>query len=711
MASSQALGEDLCKKLRMVGLQKDIVLPLVNLLAKQVLAEGPENVVRRLKVLKQGALNHLAGMPYDLPWIAHGPKGPKGPWKPVWQLLDRSSYKHKRRALNALMVYASLVLPKRASPTATQERKFLGSVEHSPEEVSARSAKLLKALETGMFSKGEERLLAALRSTDWKWRRFEPMPIEAYLAKVHGCDAKGAQKAEREIFRFLENNLEYHAFPSVQACLGDKWESYERFTAPWNGSSWDWRKATSRETPIGVVGSSQEPGYKFRAFASPNRVLQCALEGTKRNLLSALENLRWDNTHDQEKGVTEVQRWLREGKPLFSVDLSDATNNFPLSYQLRVLKRVGCPYEELKLMEVVSRGVYDVTWDKEKTAKWDVGQPLGAGPSFMAFALAHASVALDAEAAAGFPPERAGTSFMILGDDFITCDPAVHTEYRRRLDVLSCPISENKCLQSERAGEFAGKLILKEEVFHGFKFREVSDLSVLSIVRTLGPQAINRQLLTKEQYDFCRAVSEFPEPWGLGFNPKGRPFAERYKEYLDLREAFDAVKSDPITVRTESLKTAMSYGMKSRLWRYFRTAPVRSGDPSTAGQKGKPLKQAMMENLVPSERYVSPAKEVGDPRVNPLWNQRRGLEKAVEKVRKRNQQPEPEERDQPSLANPPQRTQEEIAELARAHLARLMPVDVSKVSAQDILSFGEEDRPKHRAFPERESNHVKGRVL
>lgn len=101
MTISQGLRNDLCQKLSLVGLPRAIVLPLVNSIERSVRAEGSENVVKRLKLLKQAAVNHLAGLEIDLPWIKHDRKGPKGPWRPVWLMLSSKQFKHRKRALNA----------------------------------------------------------------------------------------------------------------------------------------------------------------------------------------------------------------------------------------------------------------------------------------------------------------------------------------------------------------------------------------------------------------------------------------------------------------------------------------------------------------------------------------------------------------------------------------------------------------------------------
>lgn len=628
MTISQATVDDMCGKLRMVGLNKELVLSIVNALTKQVSAEGPENVVKRLKVLKQAAVNHLAGQPHTLPWIRHDGLGrPKGPWGKLWDALSSRSYRHQRRALNAMMVYACLVLPKRASPTSTQERKFLSSVAIPEDQLRVADQLAARATERGVFRKGFVTLSGTLAHLGWKPdSRYDDdsfTEIFEYLARTYGTDPLTVQSAEKRVEVFLGQDAgrPFHAFPQVKHVLGEVGEDYFSMTHPWNGAHWDWRKAEPPEEPIGVVGSTQEPGYKFRAFAAPNWVLQCALERLKRSLLRALELLPWDCTHDQEAGVTQVQKWLLEGKTCFSVDLTDATNHFPLDFQLDVLRHLRVPEEDIKLMEMVARSPYKVMWRPGQQVTWTRGQPLGAGPSFMCFALAHAVVALDAELEA-WPKSQPGEHFLILGDDFITNDWKLHAAYRRRLKALSCPVSEGKCLSSSSAGEFAGKVILKDRVFHGYKYREVSDVSVIPTIHNLGRQALSKKLLTKPQYDYAKLVQELPFPTGLGFNPKGRPLADRWEEALVLIDQKELRRQPLEQFRPEEVRAKFVYNLIHRHWRYYTASRPDPSDPVSA--RADAVNRRIDCMIRWSDVLIPFSNKRGDPRTSPLegWNRR-----------------------------------------------------------------------------------------
>ena len=618
MSLRQTINDDLCHKLRLVGLTKGEVLPIVNTITRSVQAEGPENVVKRLKLLKQAAVNLLAHQEIELPWIAHDSNGPKGPWRVVWKKLKSSNHKQQKRALNALMVYASFVLPKNTSPSQTQEKKFLSSVTHTTQEIEWRElgVKQLTEVRVKSFTAALRRLQLVAGKPHYTGSLPDAM---LQLTKLNGADEKGVRKSERAIDSFLVSHkfLSFQAFPEVQEVLGEIGEDYRTLSHPWNGYHLDWRsvKVEDFDQEIGVIGYSQEPGFKFRAFASPNQVLQCAMDLMKRNLLDYLKQCPWDNTHDQSKGVSMVQGWLKEGKTVYSVDLSDATNNFPLTYQMKVLRSLGViPDSTQRLFELVCRSPYKLMWGNRDNVSWDVGQPLGAGPSFPTFALSHAVLALQAEVLAGIPRNEAGSTFLILGDDFVTNHAEVHERYRELLSVLRCPISEAKCLTSEFAGEFAGKLIMQDYVFHGFKYKEVSDKSFMAIIRTLGKQALSRDLLTKDQYNYAKLVESFPEPMGLGFNPSGIPLAQRWEHWLMVEEELKRHKIRPLTATESELKNSFMYQSKKAYFRYFQ-AEHEETTPFVTKSTDKVT--AVMETIRGAELTASVVNR-GDPRPDPL---------------------------------------------------------------------------------------------
>jgi hypothetical protein len=291
---------------------------------------------------------------------------------------------------------------------------------------------------------------------------------------------------------------------------------------------------------VGRISFIQEPGYKLRAVANPNRVLQLALEPLKVGVLHILEYTygqyakdRTDFTTDQQLGISKVQSWLQNDQVVHSVDLSDATNNFPLTLQLKYMRLMNDTFHEVGSFHHECFEDYLQVWQKVSTStwemkglqggiRWSVGQPLGLGPSFPIFALSH-NMLLDSLT------QKHGGNFVVLGDDVAIVGDDLHKAYRSALVTLDCPVSEHKCLSSDRCAEFAGKVITKDATLNGYKWKQVSDHSFLDHCKLLGQKSA--RVLRPQQRKVFNLIAEIPEELGgLGFNPKGKTWSQRVDE-------------------------------------------------------------------------------------------------------------------------------------------------------------------------------------
>jgi len=291
------------------------------------------------------------------------------------------------------------------------------------------------------------------------------------------------------------------------------------------------------------VSFIQEPGFKLRAVANPNRVHQLANEPLKKALWKALSRLPQDCTYDQMKGVHQVQDWLKAGLTVHCVDLSDATNNFPLSLQMECARRcLGESWEpNLEYFKYCAEGpwrVKDPELSAEREIRWSKGQPLGLGPSFGIFAYAHHQVVRYARTRAMRENPDSPANYVLLGDDIALVGDTLHQEYLQVLGGLGCPVSVSKCLSSDRAAEFAGKVITPDSIISPFKWKETSDRSFMDTARNLGPGSL--QLFRKKQKEVIQAIAEIPEDFGgLGWNPKGKSFERRVDENIDTIKALE----------------------------------------------------------------------------------------------------------------------------------------------------------------------------
>ena len=289
-----------------------------------------------------------------------------------------------------------------------------------------------------------------------------------------------------------------------------------------------------KEGFVGKIGHIQEPGLKLRAVANPFRVYQLALSRLGMQLYELLTSISWDNTHDQENGVAWAQRKLQAGNTMFAVDLSDATNVFPLSLQLLTLKSIkGIVKEDINLFEDLSSANW-LTPSRE-LVKWTKGQPLGLFPSFASFALTHGLLLRSLEIELGL---LEGDNFQVLGDDVVISDPALHTRYREVLEMLEVGVSDSKTIISDRITEFGGRVISRDSIISLGKWREVSDRSFIDTIKNVGPRYI--KYLRPRQRRVIESIITLPSPWGLNMNPAGIGALERHY----LLEDFILGKSD-----------------------------------------------------------------------------------------------------------------------------------------------------------------------
>lgn len=260
----------------------------------------------------------------------------------------------------------------------------------------------------------------------------------------------------------------------------------------------------------GEVHFLQEPGGKLRSVASPFRVHQRALAPLGKSLYSLVQQLPWDCTFDQTRAHPFIQSHLAQGKCVHSVDLSSATDYFPLDLQMVALRAIfGDQERSLDLFEEVSRSQWKSPVGE---VQWHRGQPLGLYPSFAAFTLTHGLLLL--HLAGSFRNQ-----FFVVGDDVVILSDELYDRYISMLDRMGCPWSSDKSLSSSLLAEFAGKVITSQAVIPQMKWRRLSDDNFLDIARLLGPRS--RCLLSRRQKRIFDELAHFVEPVGLNFSYPG----------------------------------------------------------------------------------------------------------------------------------------------------------------------------------------------
>nr|QDH91347.1 MAG: RNA-dependent RNA polymerase [Mitovirus sp.] len=526
---------DVPVRLRAVGLHPTVVTQLVQQIQKWETHHGAEWTVKRLKSLKVDFVRMLAGLEPSGDYARkciRTPDGkliriPKGVFGYLFSLGQRS---HDRRTLHK--VWQALIVHTRYSSecvTWNQWKKFSTAVRKpKPEKSDLRVAQSYVSIGLGTLPKPGRYDL-------------KPEPLMTFQPREGKRIPHGRKTLpESSLLHQFRAILDTNPFPSI---VREELIEPVVIGTPWSGRVKEITPDSKIVRPlhhVGSIGFIQEPGYKLRAVANPNRVLQRALDPLGVYAFRWLRSVPQDCCYQQEAGVFAIQGRLKK-VTCHSLDLSNATDLFPYELVDMVMAFARVPRSARILLESVSKGSWLIPFSarpisrKNIVLRWNRGIPLGLRPCFALFSLAHHALVrgicvklgkLNTPQGVKADLRSADYPYRILGDDIVIWDDSVAVEYRRVLRVIGCSISEEKSLSSADVAEFAGRVILPNVILHGLKYGDEShDNSFLEQVKSMGPRTI-RTLLPKQR-EVARFISDAAPPVGFGWNPRGLPFEER----------------------------------------------------------------------------------------------------------------------------------------------------------------------------------------
>lgn len=592
------MKHDLCQRIRSFNVPKTLTHQLISEMSKWRTNSGEEWTVSRIKSFKIDYIRKLSGKEPIGTWYAKHKDGrPKGPFGHLWKLPPKVAL----AILNVYSTYASSTI------TAKQWKKFLNAV-----EVPVENDRVLENLGIGNVENKEDRALTVKRSIAYIMsnliKEHGPKTLHKVtpLAKEHLSVSKKAPtgynsrsipeylwplslkafqtEAYREMYEVASKATKRYdpemGDDSNPNCIGAALVPFgcdvvQMFAQ--NPQYYLYDPQVGSDGYVGDVCFIQEPGYKCRYIFNPHRVLQQALRPIGDHLFSTLKNINADCTYNQHAGALFVQKQLKSGYHVWSVDLSDATSRFPRDIQLRGLEESlgqldtqGCI---ALLRYILERGEWRLPIQAERYApnKRSVmfvrGQPLGLYPSFPMFALVHHAVMQYAHMIVKLTVGRRylgdmpfGDAYRILGDDVVIFNKYLYEAYRHVLNVLNVPISQDKTLEDASVAEFAGRVITKDDVIVLPKYRSVSDDSFVDIARQFGPKVTN--IFRPRQRKVLKWLAPLPEELGgLGWNPKGLPLSTRISkaEAFVFRETSKVVTVQDPLIRVKRLMNGIFY--------------------------------------------------------------------------------------------------------------------------------------------------------
>jgi hypothetical protein len=497
---------------------REISVPFISLVEKWVVSCGMEDCVKRLKSIKTDLIRSHSGLPLIAPYVAKNRRKTKfrGILKAI-QSFSFKSDKHFSRALQLLNI-SSLFYAKKI--LRSQEIKFLSSVEAEPSPIPHH-------IIDGIDKASRQYLKPCLKLPKPKSillrvpspSRREPLPSGKSIPE---------DEMPYEVAWEWYNQLVYRTFKDPAPMIGSH-DLLALCGRVLNNVVGTKRKEIEDIPIMGRIGFIQEPGLKLRAVANPSRLIQVAIEPLGSYLYSLMDELPWDCTFQQDKAFPIIMKALKDNKVVHSVDLTDASNYFPIDLQEIMLKNVfPNDHNTVNAFLCACKGFWYYKTDTfEGAISWKRGQPLGLYPSFASAFLTHGLLLFYLN---GF---KHTDSYFVLGDDVVILDNDLYDRYILALEELKCPISLSKSISSSKLAEFAGKVVLPSSVIPQLKWRAPSDDSFIDFVRNIGQKSMF--LLKRKQREIAEKMFEVPSfMGGLGFNPKGKPLSDRVFEALTL---------------------------------------------------------------------------------------------------------------------------------------------------------------------------------
>lgn len=188
----------------------------------------------------------------------------------------------------------------------------------------------------------------------------------------------------------------------------------------------------------------QDPELKARLVGIVDYFSQVVLDPLAKQLFDLLKLIPQDRTFTQDPHITRS-----EGEKYHSLDLSNATDRFPLDLQKQLLGEI------LGSVFAHAWGVL-MTYNEFATpsghsVRYAVGQPIGARSSWPMFTLSHHMAVQYAAYLVGKYPFK---DYILLGDDIVITNDTVAGSYVQLMTNLGVEISNHKSHVSETTYEF-----------------------------------------------------------------------------------------------------------------------------------------------------------------------------------------------------------------------------------------------------------------
>jgi hypothetical protein len=146
---------------------------------------------------------------------------------------------------------------------------------------------------------------------------------------------------------------------------------------------------------LGKLSFKEEAAGKVRIFALVDPITQWILYPLHKHIFAILRKIPMDGTFNQSRPIFRLLRKQKAmGLPLFSLDLTAATDRMPISIQAGLLDILVQEIPNFgqkwsKLLTNREYGIGENPYLDPSSVKYTVGQPMGALSSWAMLALTH----------------------------------------------------------------------------------------------------------------------------------------------------------------------------------------------------------------------------------------------------------------------------------------------------------------------------------
>jgi len=246
----------------------------------------------------------------------------------------------------------------------------------------------------------------------------------------------------------------------------------------------------SKLRTLGKISFVKDPECKLRIIAISDYFSQLYLKPIHTKIMNKLHNLPCDRTYTQ----SPFHQWEINNESFWSLDLSSATDRFPVELQKRLMARIF----DMKLAQAWQSILQERSFSTPEgyQLKYSTGQPMGTYSSWSVFTLTHHLVVYYCAQLCGY---KNFDQYIILGDDIVIKNDKVARKYIDIIKGLGVELSLQKTHVSSDTYEFAKRWIQES---HN---REITGLPLGGILRNIN----NPNIVFTVLYDYFKIKGNY----------------------------------------------------------------------------------------------------------------------------------------------------------------------------------------------------------